>query len=115
MIGLELGTPNVRMLILNWKGDCKNALNSENYANSMFRSMYNLNSDLEIENLQKENSKIWNSIKILNQTTLITRDALIDIQLEHNEPILMKEFYPIRLKITNKEEFLINNLTYIYL
>ena len=103
------------MLILNWKGDCKNALNSENYANNMFRSMYNLNSGLEIMNLQRENAKIWNSIKILNQTTLITRDALVDIKLEHDEPILIKEFYPIRLKIVNKEEFSINNLKYLFI
>lgn len=110
LIGLELGKENVRTLTLNWKGDCKNALNSENVTNSMFRSMYNLNSDSESARLQKENTKIWNSIKIQSQTTLITRNALVEIELEHVGPVLLQEFYPVRLKIINKEEFQINKL-----
>jgi hypothetical protein len=75
--------------------------------------MYNLNTDHELAKLQKENAKIWNSIKILNQTTLITRDANIDIQLEHVAPVLINEYYPVKLRIKNREEFPIGNLRYL--
>lgn len=100
----------MRVLVLNWKGDCKNALSSENIANNNFHHLFNLKFDNEIIKLQKEVLKKWNSIKILNQTSLITRDANIDLQVTHEQPILINEFYPIKLKLTNKEEFSIDNL-----
>ena len=79
----------------------------------MFRSMYNLSTEPEILKIQKENAKIWNSIKIKNQTLLITRNANVEIEFEHNSPVLLQEFYPIRLKILNKEDFPIKDLKYV--
>ena len=96
-----------RTVVFYWKGDCKNALSFEpiNYNSKI---VYSIKETLTKE--QKNENNLWNSLSIKNKALFMNRDAKIDIQFEHFLPALVNEFYAIKVKITNKEKFEINDL-----
>lgn len=42
--------------------------------------------------------------------SIVARKSNIELKLEHNTPIFVDEYYPIRLTVENKEEKVIENL-----
>ncbi len=99
-----MGERDVRVLVMHWKGDCKNVLSSDysNDCDDLNGSFWNKQ--------HKENDKLWNSIGILNTTSLIKRIANINIELTHDAPLLVLEYYAIKIKLTNLETFTVDNL-----
>lgn len=68
-ISLELGNRDVRVLVMHWKGDCKNALTYENNTIAGFSML----SSPFLGNKSKPDSKSdlnWNEIQILSNTRL---------------------------------------------
>ena len=62
-ISLELGNRDVRVLVLHWKGDCKNALAYENQTVMSFaRLTANANESVNLTNID------WNSISVTPYT-----------------------------------------------
>ena len=131
-ISLELGNKDTRVLVINWKGDCKNGLSSEDNTIMSFARSSSLSSNSDCFSGEKltEKQLSWESIKILPVTrlylnltfflnlfnrilvySLVSRKAYIEIKLEHKTPILIDELYVVKLTIENKEENLIKNLS----
>jgi hypothetical protein len=99
-----MGDRDVRVLVLHWKGDCKNVLSSDyDSANEDLNASF-------LNRQQKESNKVWNSIGIQNTTSLIKRIANIDVELTHDEPLLVLEYYTIRMRLVNLETFTVDNL-----
>lgn len=96
-----------RAVVFYWKGDCKNALSFEpvNYNSKI---VYNIKETLTKE--QKDENNLWNLIKVKNKAMFINREAKMEIQFEHNLPVLVNEFYAIKVNIINKEKFQIDSL-----
>ena len=106
-ISLELGNLNVsRVLVMHWKGDCKNALTYENYTLLSFNRKLD---SKKLENIDLNNLD-WNSISNLQNTSIVARKSNIELKLEHRMPIFVDEFYAIKLTIDNLEENPIENL-----
>lgn len=64
-ISLELGSRDVRVLVLHWKGDCKNALTAENQTITSFARLTSPIIEYEKLNLDDLSHIDWNSIFIL--------------------------------------------------
>jgi len=110
-ICLELANENAsRVLVIHWKGDCKNAMAYENYTKMSFAKIRPAKpSNLGLKNLQNDRLE-WNSIKNLQNTSIVTRKSNIELKLEHNMPIFVDEYYAVRLTINNLEDNPIENL-----
>ncbi len=66
--------------------------------------------DSPLKKMLVHNDLMWDSIKILNKTKFITRMANIDIKLDHEMPVLVNEYYKIKVTIINNESFKINDI-----
>lgn len=67
-ISLEIGNREVRVLVMHWNGDCKNALTNENHTQLSFEkisSSFSGNKKI----ISSENQPLnWNEIKVLPNT-----------------------------------------------
>jgi hypothetical protein len=105
-LSLELGDREVRVLLLHWKGDCRNALA---YENQTIMSFARLNSSLKSND--DDSAAEWNSIEVVPCTNILSRQPNIQLKLEHSMPIFVDEYYAIRVAIENKEDSPIENIT----
>lgn len=111
-ISLELGDRDVRVLVLHWKGDCKNALAAEYNTITSFSQLQTKASASKIySDPNKPNSPIdWDSIPINPAARIISKKSKIELKLEHKLPIFVDEFYAVKLTIDNQEDKVIEDL-----
>lgn len=102
-VSLELGTRETRVVVMHWKGDCKNALSQENQTIISFSRKLPANL-LDFDKID------WHSIVNNPTASIISRKAKIELKLEHKIPIFVDEYYAIKITIENKEENAIDNL-----
>lgn len=106
-ISLELGNLDAsRVLVMHWKGDCKNALTYENYTLMSF----NRKNDSKRMEIVDGSNLDWNSISNLQNTSIVARKSNIELKLEHRMPIFVDEYYAMKLTIDNLEENTIEDL-----
>ncbi|CAF0724301.1 unnamed protein product [Brachionus calyciflorus] len=105
-LSLEIGNRENRVLILHWKGDCKNALAEENFTLDTFKKL-----SLPYRKSDAPRELDWNEINISPSTSIVSRKSKIELVLEHKQPVIVNECYPIKLTIVNKEETTIENLS----
>ena len=107
-ITLELGSRETRVLSMNWRGDCKNALAFENNTIASIARMAIGDAIRRVSENSGANS--WDEINVSPITSIVAKKSNIEIKLEHKMPIFVDEYYAIKLTIENKEDSAIENL-----
>ncbi|XP_077995405.1 trafficking protein particle complex subunit 11-like [Glandiceps talaboti] len=100
-VALTLGNEDTCCAILHWTG-----------AGNDSASMTNIQEDVTRRRGQpKPNELDWDFIHVDPSISVIPRSSEMDIQLYHNPPTLMNEFYCINIVLTNNEDVAIDNLS----
>lgn len=99
-IVLEIGTEG-RLAVLYWIGAGGDAVSPPPTAQTLWPKR-----KPEINN----GSIDWRSVTVKPITSIIPREARLDVKLIHHSPSLVNEFYLVRMVITNKEETSITDI-----
>ncbi|XP_070572055.1 trafficking protein particle complex subunit 11-like isoform X1 [Ptychodera flava] len=100
-IALTLGSEDSCCAILHWSGAGGDAASVTNIQEHVTRR----------RGLPREGELDWDFIYMDPTISIVPRPSNMDIQLHHNPPALMNEFYCINIVITNNEASTIDNLS----
>ncbi|XP_072035114.1 trafficking protein particle complex subunit 11-like [Amphiura filiformis] len=93
-VALYLGDEATRCAMLWWQGGGSDAASHTNV----------LEPSTQRRGPPLEGEIVWETIKIGAMTSIQSRPAKVNIDLDHQAPCLVNEIYPIKITITNNEE-----------
>ena len=116
-ISLALGKREQRALLMQWRGDCRNALTTESHtlvsfqraSNAHHRRAHEASSTAEKTLNDNDN---WHAIRANSIASIVARRANIELAFDHRGPMFVDELYAVRVNIANKENARIDNVTY---
>ncbi len=115
-ISLELGKREQRVLLMQWRGDCRNALTNERHTITSFqrasaahhsRAHEAIDDDTAANEVDDTN---WHAIRANSIASILARRANLELAFEHGGPMFVDELYAVRVSVTNKEHTRIDNV-----
>ncbi|CAH1775669.1 unnamed protein product [Owenia fusiformis] len=101
-VALSLGSQTTRCAVLHWVGGGGDAVSS---------TPGQLHHHPGVIRGHIESNPEWDNLTILSSTKIETRPARVNIEVLHEAPVLVNEFYYMKINISNNEEKPINQIS----
>lgn len=97
---LQLGSQGERNAVLRFTATSADAVSSEG-----------IHPELQHFRPSPKNMPDFENVRPLAATEIVTRDSKLELEVSHDAPALLGEWYPIRIKLENKELHNMTNIT----